>query len=46
LIAAQPRQAPRHPKCALSSADTGQPSVLAKPAINVMPVIGARASPP
>jgi hypothetical protein len=46
LSAAQPRQAPRHPKLSLSSADSGQPTVLAKPAIRVMPVIGPRASRP
>src|SRR5947207_15749817 len=40
LSAAQPRQAPRQPKLSLSNAESGQPTVLAKPAIRVMPVIG------
>ena len=46
LSAAQPRQAPRHPKLSLSSAESGHPMVLAKPVIKVMPVIDARASRP
>jgi hypothetical protein len=41
--AAQPRQAPRHPKLSFSKAESGQPTVLAKPPIKVMPVIGPRA---
>jgi len=43
---AQIKQAVRHPYCASSSADNGQPTVLAKPAISVMPVIGPRAALP
>ena len=38
--------APRHPIAWSSHADSGQPIVLAKPAISVMPVIGVRASCP
>lgn len=36
-------QAPRQPKCDSSAADTGQPTVLAKPANKVMPVMALRA---
>src|SRR5436190_21798214 len=39
-------QAPRHPISASSNPVSGQATVLAKPAISVMPVIGARASLP
>ncbi len=42
--AAQPRQAPRQPHCVSNQADSGQPTVLAKPAIRVMPVIALRES--
>jgi hypothetical protein len=44
--AAQTRQAPRQPKWASSNADSGQPTVLANPAIRVIPVIGPRAARP
>lgn len=40
--AAQPKQAPRQPNCCSSKVDRGQPTVLAKPAISVMPVMGLR----
>ena len=43
---AQDRQAPRQPRCASSKVDSGQPTVLAKPAINVMPVMALRESLP
>ena len=42
--AAQPRQAPRQPCWPSIQALSGQPTVLAKPAISVMPVIGLRAA--
>jgi len=45
-ISAQPRQASRHPHVASIIPESGQPTVLAKPAIRVMPVIGPRASLP
>jgi hypothetical protein len=44
--AAQVKQAPRQPNCASSNADSGQPTVLAKPAISVMPVMALRESCP
>ena len=44
--AAQIRQASRQPYCASRKAESGQPTVLAKPAISVMPVIGPRAARP
>jgi hypothetical protein len=40
------RQAPRQPRLASRKAESGQPIVLANPAISVIPVIGARASRP
>src|SRR5512143_2588846 len=43
---AQVKQAPRHPSSASSSVLSGQPTVLAKPAINVMPVMTLRESLP
>src|SRR5436305_13915315 len=43
---AQIRQASRQPKACSNQAEAGQPTVLAKPAISVMPVIAARASRP
>ena len=43
LSAAQIRHASRQPKASSNHAEAGQPSVLANPAIRVMPVIGARA---
>ena len=43
---AQAMQAPRQPKCSMNSALVGQPTVLAKPANSVMPVIALRASRP
>ena len=43
---AQARQAPRQPTTSSSTAETGQPTVLAKPAIRVIPVIGPRAARP
>jgi hypothetical protein len=46
LSAAQMRQAPRQPMRASRKAESGQPIVLANPAINVIPVIGARAARP
>ena len=46
LSAAQTRQAPRQPTLASSNADNGHPTVLAKPAIRVIPVIGPRAARP
>src|ERR1700694_4431782 len=42
--AAQTAQAPRQPNSSVSSAVAGQPTVLAKPAISVIPVIAPRAS--
>ena len=44
--ATQPRHAPRQPHSASISAESGQPTVLAKPAISVMPVMLLRASLP
>ncbi|MNV24491.1 hypothetical protein D3C71_1155580 [compost metagenome] len=44
--AAQPKQAPRQPNSVSIQADMGQPTVLAKPAINVIPVMAPRASRP
>ena len=44
--AAQMRDAARHPNCASRKAESGHPTVLAKPAIKVMPVIGPRAARP
>ena len=44
--AAQPQQAPRQPHSDSINADSGQPTVLAKPAISVMPVMALRASAP
>ena len=44
--AAQMRHAARQPNCALRKAESGHPTVLAKPAIKVMPVIGPRAARP
>ena len=44
--AAQVKQAPRQPMCVSRKAESGQPTVLAKPAISVMPVIAPRASRP
>src|SRR5260370_33281726 len=44
--AAQIRQASRQPKACSNHAEAGQPTVLAKPAIKVIPVIDARASRP
>ncbi|MCY1554952.1 hypothetical protein D9M68_915660 [compost metagenome] len=41
---AQHRQAPRQPSSCSSHAVSGQPTVLAKPAIRVMPVMLLRAS--
>ena len=41
--AAQPAHAPRQPHCVSIQADSGQPTVLANPAINVMPVMAPRA---
>src|SRR5216684_795235 len=46
LRAAQIRQASRQPNACSNQADAGQPTVLAKPAIKVIPVIEARASLP
>ena len=43
---AQATQAPRQPKCSMNNALAGQPTVLAKPAKSVMPVIALRASRP
>ena len=43
---AHAKHAPRQPICASSSVDSGQPTVLAKPAISVMPVIALRDSLP
>jgi hypothetical protein len=40
------KQASRQPYCSSSSADSGQPTVLAKPAISVMPVMLLRESLP
>ncbi len=40
------KQAPRQPNFSSSKADSGQPTVLAKPAISVMPVIALRDSCP
>src|SRR5206468_10060165 len=40
------RQAPRQPKWPSKKAENGQPTVLAKPAISVIPVIGPRAARP
>ena len=45
-ISAQPRQASRQPHVASISPESGQPTVLAIPAMRVMPVIGTRASLP
>lgn len=45
-ISAQPRQASRQPHVASISPESGQPTVLAIPAMRVMPVIGPRASLP
>ncbi len=42
-MSAQPRQASRQPQWASITPDRGHPIVLAKPAINVMPVMGPRA---
>src|SRR5467141_336412 len=44
--AAQMRHAARQPNCASRKADSGHPTVLAKPANKVMPVIGPRAARP
>jgi len=44
--AAQIRHAARQPNCASRNAESGHPTVLAKPAIKVMPVIGPRAARP
>ena len=44
--AAQMRHVARHPNCASRKADSGHPTVLAKPAIKVIPVIGPRAARP
>jgi len=44
--AAQTRHAARQPNCASRKAESGHPTVLAKPAIKVMPVIGPRAARP
>ena len=44
--AAQMTHAARQPKCASRKAESGHPTVLAKPAIKVMPVIGPRAARP
>jgi hypothetical protein len=41
--AAQMRHAARQPNCASRNAESGHPTVLAKLAIKVMPVIGPRA---
>ena len=46
LSAAQPKHAPRQPKLPSSQAESGHPTVLANPAINVMPVMALRASRP
>ena len=46
LTAAHPKQAPRQPNAPSSQAESGQPTVLAKPAIKVIPVIALRASRP
>ena len=43
-IRAQPIQASRQPQVASIKPDKGQPTVLAKPATRVIPVIGRRAS--
>jgi len=40
--AAQVKQAPRQPNFSSSKVDSGRPTVLAKPAISVMPVIALR----
>jgi hypothetical protein len=40
------RHAARQPNWASRNADSGHPTVLAKPAIKVMPVIGSRAARP
>ena len=45
-ISAQPRHASRQPHVTSISPESGQPTVLANPAIRVMPVIGPRASLP
>ena len=44
--AAQMRHAARQPNYASRNAESGHPTVLAKPAIKVMPVIGPRAARP
>ena len=44
--AAQMRHAARQPNCASRKAESGHPTVLAKPAIKVMPVIDPRAARP
>ena len=44
--AAHATQAPRQPKASMKMALVGQPTVLAKPANSVMPVIALRASRP
>ncbi|CRE20850.1 Uncharacterised protein [Bordetella pertussis] len=41
--AAQPRHAPRQPNSVSIQAESGQPTVLAKPAISVIPVMAPRA---
>ena len=41
--AAQPRQVPRQPNVSSPHCVSGQPTVLAKPAISVMPVMALRA---
>ncbi len=41
--AAQAQQAPRHPQCNSIHIDSGHPTVLAKPAIKVIPVMELRA---
>jgi hypothetical protein len=43
---AHAKHAPRQPTWASSKVDSGQPTVLAKPAISVMPVITLRESRP
>lgn len=45
-ISAQPMQASRQPHAASINPESGQPTVLANPAMRVMPVIGPRASLP
>ena len=45
-MAAHTRHQARQPKLASKKADNGHPTVLAKPAIRVMPVMGPRASRP